>query len=616
MICLSRGAHRRPPEIPGRAAFGAHAHALCFGAAVHFLPSSFSSRRTLWPERSLLHPAWVVAVAVLALNDHVFKGAGWLPGLVTGKLSDFAGLFAAPFLLAALLRVRSDRGLFAVHAAVGVGFSAIKVSVAASGAFTMALAMVGLTWRNWVDPTDLVALPALLASWHLLRRRAAAATPPRRQAWQAALVIAGVPVMLASGDPGGANMQERAAGSGNKGVNLALGEIAVDPHGRYFLSKAGDGRLTLADVSTRRTRSLSELPSALLVAFFPKSRGSGFYLVTGAGQGNEEVVAYDVSLARVTWRRPLLRTDGAILADASGQRVVLWDASSVVVLDATDGTPQGTFAVPEGIVDVDVRDRLIVTGWHAFDAAGAPSTSLYVRALVDAAPICTVSVPNCSSELVLSNDGKRGFLAPTTCKKDPVSVVNLADCAFETNLPGFGPVALSANGRTAVAFLDRDNADPQAPPVPAAVKESTTRFHLMFIDTQTLAFGTTPVGEELPRYAVTPDGQILLVDAWLSENNLQLVDVDERVLKPIKGPQVLLEAYAFLPDSSALFAIYSKALYRVDVDAATAAIVPLEFTPTALNMTPDGATLLVKQSSGVVHAYDTANRRDLGPFQQ
>jgi hypothetical protein len=47
------------------------------------------------------HPLTVGATAVLLLNDHVLKPA-W-PGLVTGKLSDVAGLAAAPPVLGLLL---------------------------------------------------------------------------------------------------------------------------------------------------------------------------------------------------------------------------------------------------------------------------------------------------------------------------------------------------------------------------------------------------------------------------------------------------------------------------------------------------------------------------------
>ena len=38
------------------------------------------------PWRGLTHPAWWVCLALLLLNDHVLKGAGLLPGVVTGKL--------------------------------------------------------------------------------------------------------------------------------------------------------------------------------------------------------------------------------------------------------------------------------------------------------------------------------------------------------------------------------------------------------------------------------------------------------------------------------------------------------------------------------------------------
>ena len=48
-----------------------------------------------------------VALLTLAINDHVLKGGGLLPGWLTGKLSDFAGLVVLPVVLAVLLRVRS-----------------------------------------------------------------------------------------------------------------------------------------------------------------------------------------------------------------------------------------------------------------------------------------------------------------------------------------------------------------------------------------------------------------------------------------------------------------------------------------------------------------------------
>jgi hypothetical protein len=104
---------------------------------------------------------------VLALNDHLLKGAGVLPGAVTGKLSDFAGMIVAPVLLAALLRVRTRRGLLACCAAVGAVFAGINLSHGVADAWTWLMGFVW-PWHITVDPTDLVALPALALGWRAL----------------------------------------------------------------------------------------------------------------------------------------------------------------------------------------------------------------------------------------------------------------------------------------------------------------------------------------------------------------------------------------------------------------------------------------------------------------
>lgn len=125
------------------------------------LRSQPPSLDVLRPARALMHPLWLGSLAVLVLNDHVLKGAGILPGVVTGKLSDAAGLVVAPILLAALVGVRSRRGLLLCAAAVGSVFAAIQLSAAAAALWSGAMAAVGFPWAITRDPTDLLALPAL-----------------------------------------------------------------------------------------------------------------------------------------------------------------------------------------------------------------------------------------------------------------------------------------------------------------------------------------------------------------------------------------------------------------------------------------------------------------------
>ncbi|MFH2006146.1 MAG: hypothetical protein ABI333_06135 [bacterium] len=55
------------------------------------------------PVEEFVHPWPLLAMAMLGVNDHLLKGSGWLPGWVTGKLSDFSGLFWFPLFLTALL---------------------------------------------------------------------------------------------------------------------------------------------------------------------------------------------------------------------------------------------------------------------------------------------------------------------------------------------------------------------------------------------------------------------------------------------------------------------------------------------------------------------------------
>ncbi len=147
-------------------------------------------RRAL-PVGELLHPVPLAAVVVLVINDRLLKGADLLPALVTGKLSDVAGLLFFPLLLTALV----DLGLLAAArlgapvdfslrrwklgaalAATAVGFAAVKLSAAAAGTAAGVLSAVGLPSHIVADPTDLLALPALLVA-ALVGRREIARVP-------------------------------------------------------------------------------------------------------------------------------------------------------------------------------------------------------------------------------------------------------------------------------------------------------------------------------------------------------------------------------------------------------------------------------------------------------
>lgn len=155
-------------------------------------PGAPAPRRGL-PVHELTSPPPLAAVALLALNDHVFKAA-W-PGPVTGKLSDLAGLFYFPLLLTAAARLavgaaRTLTGappgarvpplrrwhLTAAVALTGLAFTAINLDPRAMAAWDAALSLVTPS-RGTTDPTDLIALAMLPLSW-LWGRRFVDADPP------------------------------------------------------------------------------------------------------------------------------------------------------------------------------------------------------------------------------------------------------------------------------------------------------------------------------------------------------------------------------------------------------------------------------------------------------
>ena len=145
------------------------------------------------PGDGMLHPLALFSVFVLALNDH--WGKSHLPPLLAGKLSDFTGLALFPLLLESLwelatrrLASRAARNVcVALTAAV---FALVKTTHAGNAAyastvgalqwpFYAALSLArheGLPARQRVscvmDPTDLVALVALLAPLWVSARRA------------------------------------------------------------------------------------------------------------------------------------------------------------------------------------------------------------------------------------------------------------------------------------------------------------------------------------------------------------------------------------------------------------------------------------------------------------
>jgi hypothetical protein len=159
-----------------------------------------TARGDLVPGDGLLHPAALLAIALLLVNDHLLKPM--LPSLltgITGKLSDLAGLLVAPLVaVAAIELAHAARGrraspgrrfVIAVYGVISISFIAAKTT--ALGAAALGVVLGFGQWAGGValapligapppaaravvvvDPTDLIALLSIAAALTLsLRRR-------------------------------------------------------------------------------------------------------------------------------------------------------------------------------------------------------------------------------------------------------------------------------------------------------------------------------------------------------------------------------------------------------------------------------------------------------------
>ena len=116
------------------------------------------ARPTISVPITLTRPAFVCALALLLANDLLLKSA--YPGWLTGKLSDFAGLFVLPYFLAWLWPAR--RG--ALHVGVALAFVAWKLPL--SRPFVdLWNAAPWFDIARVEDLTDLLALPSVWLSW-------------------------------------------------------------------------------------------------------------------------------------------------------------------------------------------------------------------------------------------------------------------------------------------------------------------------------------------------------------------------------------------------------------------------------------------------------------------
>jgi uncharacterized membrane protein len=194
--------------------------------------------------RLLADPRFAALVVVLAVNDGFLKKS--FPGLVTGKLSDFAGVA----IVAIVLAVITGRPRWSC-AATAVGFAALKlISIVA----VLAAPFLGGVTRT--DPTDLVALVVLVptALWlehHVARDEWSART------WVFLPLVLAVTVSTTTATSCIEALSITGVTTQSNGVLTAstrLAEVATSADGAFGSTARSSGNHLDADGGTARAR--------------------------------------------------------------------------------------------------------------------------------------------------------------------------------------------------------------------------------------------------------------------------------------------------------------------------------------------------------------------------
>ena len=216
---------------------------------------------------------------------------------------------------------------------------------------------------------------------------------------------------------------------------------------------------------------------------------------------------------------------------ADGATLLVGDVYRVFRIATRDGDIRGTSTIGKFPWFASVSPtgkRLFVVSETTWASDTEPSTP-FSSVILETGESFTIEVPNCAAPLVALPDDSRVLFSPTFCARgasypqsgrplcvgvDPVSVIDV-DLAssrptFRRNLPGFGPVSLSSDGkqrwpsstprgstRSSSTIRVRSRARARAATTSCGSNPRAERFELQ------------PIGSDLPRFAFSSDGRSL-----------------------------------------------------------------------------------------------------------
>jgi hypothetical protein len=322
-----------------------------------------------------------------------------------------------------------------------------------------------------------------------------------------------------------------------------------------------------------------------------------------------------------------------------------------------------SFAAPEPVRDVDFMvqtSQLVVTHKATDDALETNHAVVQFYDLKAQAAGTKLVFPNCADELKVLPGEQTALLSPTYCASvgakdpgsswavldegsvlvpvpvrscEPISFIDLESRTFIENLPGFGPVAVTPDGKKALGFTRKKLLEEQWD-----YYGQNTDYGLVLADVPTRTWKVVDFGASIPSYFISPKGRTALVHNYihrcrctrkmnggecdnsayedckstccttcceeLHESNLYQLDLYSGSLGPISIPLEPIQDFAWKPDGSRVFLKFASGLHHVRLDGpkwsyywlAKAMPVSLGVEPDIIGMRPQGDYLIVAEA--------------------
>jgi len=367
-------------------------------------------------------------------------------------------------------------------------------------------------------------------------------------------------------DIGGLNTQEEKAGNEDGGNSVT--DLSLSPDGQFLLRGVFDihedynfnYKIGILDLESgnaiKKTFALNKSIGRIIFG-----KKEFVYLFTKDSSTYLEELNMKTGEPVRSWEITEVGTHPHLAINESNSIIAIWGDKKLVLLNLEN----------DKIIEVRSQERIVDVKWMlgknevaVVKDLGFMETKVAFYS-VELEVINVIDVPNCASSLEISPDGLTGMISPTSCNMDPDSIINLTKREFVKNIPGFGPVAFAPDGSYAVAFGRKDD----LLEVAGIVTEAS--YSIIFINTSTYEYEILELGEDLPIYTITPDGElVLLYSRYTTEGykGIFVIDVFEQEVRYSENDEysdIPLKEFVMTPDSEKVFMLHEKVFYQLDL---------------------------------------------------